>query len=194
MGEIYALAGGPFNIGSPPQLREVLFERLKLPTRGVQQGQDRTVDRRRRAHPSAPRRIRCRRRSSSTAQLSKLMSTYVDALPALVDPATGRVHTSFNQTVAATGRLSSVRSEPAEHPRCAPRRAVASAPPSSPRPGMRLISADYSQIELRILAHLAEDPGAASTAFASGEDIHARTAAEVFGDAAARPRDGGWRR
>src|SRR5262249_2696248 len=110
--------------------------------------------------------------------LSKLKSTYVDALPALVDPRSGRVHTSFNQTVAATGRLSSsdpnlqnipVRSEEGRRIRAA---FVAA-------PGRRLISAAYSQIELRLLAHLAEDP-VLIDAFARDEDIHARTASEVF--------------
>jgi DNA polymerase-1 len=178
MGEIHALAGGPFNIGSPPQLREVLFERLKLPTRGVKKGKtglSTDVDvltRLAEAHPLPAKILEYR-------QLSKLMSTYVDALPALADPATGRVHTSFNQTVAATGRLSSsdpnlqnipVRTEEGRRIRAA---FVAA-------PGHRLISADYSQIELRILAHLAEDPGLIA-AFASGEDVHARTASEVFG-------------
>src|SRR5436309_1678493 len=112
--------------------------------------------------------------------LAKLKSTYVDALPALVDPATGRLHTSFNQTVAATGRLSSsdpnlqnipIRSEEGRRIRAA---FVAA-------PGHRLVSADYSQIELRVLAHLSGDQ-ALIDAFASGEDIHARTAAEVFAD------------
>jgi len=112
--------------------------------------------------------------------LSKLKSTYVDALPALVDPTTGRVHTSFNQTVAATGRLSSsdpnlqnipIRSEEGRRIRTA---FIAA-------PGHVLVSADYSQIELRVLAHLSEDQ-ALIEAFRSGEDIHARTAAEVFAD------------
>src|SRR5204863_91337 len=112
--------------------------------------------------------------------LAKLKSTYVDTLPALVDPATGRLHTSFNQTVAATGRLSSsdpnlqnipIRSEEGRRIRAA---FVAA-------PGHRLVSADYSQIELRVLAHLSGDQ-ALIDAFASGEDIHARTAAEVFAD------------
>src|SRR5207253_1730568 len=113
-------------------------------------------------------------------------SADVAALPALVDPATGRLHTSFNQTVAATGRLSSsdpnlqnipIRTEEGRRIRAA---FIAA-------PGSRLVSADYSQIELRVLAHLAEDR-ALIDAFASGEDIHARTAAEVFGDRS--PADG----
>ena len=179
MAEIHGLAGGPFNINSPPQLREVLFERLKLSTRGVRRGKtglSTDVDvltRLGREHPLPARILEFR-------TLSKLKSTYVDALPQLVDPVTGRVHTSFNQTVAATGRLSSsdpnlqnipIRSDEGRRIRAA---FVAAA-------GQRLISADYSQIELRLLAHLAEDR-ALLEAFAAGEDIHARTAATVFGD------------
>ena len=111
--------------------------------------------------------------------LSKLKGTYIDALPALVNPATGRLHTSFNQAVAATGRLSSsdpnlqnipIRTEVGRRIRQA---FVA-------KPGHVLVSADYSQIELRILAHFSQDP-AFLDAFRSGEDIHQRTAAEVFG-------------
>ncbi|HLK11749.1 MAG TPA: DNA polymerase I [Candidatus Binatia bacterium] len=179
MSEIHALAGGEFNLGSPAQLREVLFERLKLPTRGVRRGKtglSTDVDvltRLAAAHPLPARILEWR-------QLAKLKSTYVDALPALVDPRTGRLHTSFNQTVAATGRLSSsdpnlqnipVRSEEGRRIRAA---FIAA-------PGWRLVSADYSQIELRVLAHLSGD-AALIDAFASGEDVHARTAAEVFGD------------
>ncbi len=178
MEEIHAAAGGPFNINSPPQLREVLFERLNISTRGVRRGKtglSTDVDvltRLGRDHPLPAKILEYR-------GLSKLKSTYVDALPLLVDPRTGRVHTSFNQTVAATGRLSSsdpnlqnipVRSEEGRRIRAA---FVAA-------PGHRLISADYSQIELRLLAHLADDP-VLIEAFARDEDIHARTAAEVFG-------------
>ncbi|MCW5893559.1 MAG: DNA polymerase I [bacterium] len=177
MAEIHELAGGPFNIGSPPQLREVLFERLKIPTRGIRRGKtglSTDVDvltRLAREHPLPGKILEWR-------QLSKLKSTYVDALPALVDPHSGRLHTSFNQTVAATGRLSSsdpnlqnipVRSEEGRRIR-----AAFVAPP-----GQRLISADYSQIELRLLAHLADDPGLCA-AFAAEADVHATTAAEVF--------------
>ncbi len=178
MGEIYGLAGCEFNIGSPPQLREVLFERLKLSTKGVRRsktGLSTDVDvltKLADEHPLPAKILEYR-------QLAKLKSTYVDALPALVDPATGRIHTSFNQTVAATGRLSSsepnlqnipIRTEEGRRIRAA---FVAS-------PGCRLLSADYSQIELRVLAHLADD-AALIDAFARGDDIHARTAADVFG-------------
>jgi DNA polymerase-1 len=176
--EIHALAGGPFNLGSPPQLREVLFERLKISSRGVRRGKtglSTDVDvltRLAKEHPLPAKLLEWR-------QLSKLKSTYVDALPALVDARDHRLHTSFNQTVAATGRLSSsdpnlqnipVRSDEGRRIRAA---FVAA-------PGWRLISADYSQIELRVLAHLAED-AALCDAFARDDDVHARTAADVFG-------------
>src|SRR5207247_599576 len=179
MAEIYALAGMEFNINSPPQLRTVLFERLGISPRGVRRGKtglSTDVDvltRLAEQHPLPAKILEYR-------ALAKLKSTYVDALPALVDPATGRLHTSFNQTVAATGRLSSsdpnlqnipIRSEEGRRIRAA---FVAA-------PGHRLVSADYSQIELRVLAHLSGDQ-ALIDAFASGEDIHARTAAEVFAD------------
>src|SRR3989442_1602676 len=179
MAEIYALAGMEFNINSPPQLRTVLFERLGISPRGVRRGKtglSTDVDvltRLAEQHPLPAKILEYR-------ALAKLKSTYVDTLPALVDPATGRLHTSFNQTVAATGRLSSsdpnlqnipIRSEEGRRIRAA---FVAA-------PGHRLVSADYSQIELRVLAHLSGDQ-ALIDAFASGEDIHARTAAEEFAD------------
>jgi DNA polymerase-1 len=179
LAEIYELAGGPFNVGSPPQLRTVLFERLGLSTKGVRRGKtglstDVDVLTRLAADHPLPARILDYR------QLSKLKTTYVDALSGLVDPATGRVHTCFNQTVAATGRLSSsdpnlqnipIRTEEGRRIRAA---FVAA-------PGHCLISADYSQIELRVLAHLSLD-AVLIDAFHRGEDIHARTAADVFAD------------
>jgi DNA polymerase-1 len=177
--EIYALAGGPFNVGSPPQLRTVLFEKLGLSSRGVRRGKtglstDSDVLTRLAGEHPLPAKILDYR------GLSKLLSTYVEALPALVDARTGRLHTSFNQTVAATGRLSSsdpnlqnipIRTEEGRRIRAA---FIAA-------PGNVLISADYSQVELRLLAHLAEDAGLAA-AFLADEDVHARTAADVFGD------------
>jgi DNA polymerase-1 len=177
--ECHALAGGEFNLNSPPQLRAVLFERLEISPRGVRRGKtglSTDVDvltRLAEQHPLPAKILEYR-------ALQKLKSTYVDALPELVDPATGRLHTSFNQTVAATGRLSSsdpnlqnipIRTEEGRRIRAA----------FTAAPGHRLLSADYSQIELRLLAHLSEDPHLVA-AFASGEDIHARTAAEVFAD------------
>jgi DNA polymerase-1 len=184
VGEIYALAGGEFNIGSPVQLREVLFDRLKLSTKNVKRtktGLSTDVDvltRLAAEHPLPAKILEYR-------QIQKLKSTYVDALPALMDPS-GRIHTSFNQTVAATGRLSSsdpnlqnipIRTEEGRRIRAA---FVAG-------PGCRLVSADYSQIELRVLAHLSND-AALIDAFTRGDDIHARTAADVFG--ALSPADG----
>jgi DNA polymerase-1 len=176
--EIYALAGGEFNIASPPQLREVLFNRLGLSKKGVRRGKtglSTDVDvltRLAEEHPLPAKILEYR-------ALSKLKSTYVDALPAAVNPVTGRLHASFNQTVAATGRLSSsdpnlqnipIRGDEGRRIRAA---FIADE-------GCELVVADYSQIELRVLAHLSEDPVLVN-AFQAGDDIHARTAAEVFG-------------
>ncbi len=173
---IYTLAGEEFNINSPVQLRTILFERLGLP-----------VLKRTKTGPSTDQEVLERLSLEhdlpaevlSYRSLAKLKGTYVDALPALINPTTGRIHTSFNQTVTATGRLSSsdpnlqnipVRTEVGRRIR---RAFVA-------EEGWRLLSCDYNQIELRILAHLSQDP-VLMEAFAAGEDIHARTAAEVFG-------------
>ncbi len=174
--EIYQSAGGEFNINSNPQLREVLFERLKLP-----------IIKRTATGPSTDASVLQELAEaghelpvllSEYRELSKLESTYIDALPALVNPYTGRLHTSFNQTVAATGRLSS--SEPnlqnipirRELGRDIRRGFI-------PRHGWLLLAADYSQIELRLLAHLSDDP-AFVQAFRSGGDIHRQTAALIF--------------
>lgn len=173
---IYAAAGTEFNINSPKQLSEVLFDRLKLkPLKKTKTGYstDEEVLTQLAAHHEVPQLI------ISFRQLAKLKSTYVDALSGLVNPATGRVHTSFNQTVTATGRLSSskpnlqnipVRGEAAGRIR---ETFVA-------EQGFTFISADYSQIELRIVAHMSEDPVLLDS-FGKGEDIHTRTASEVFG-------------
>jgi DNA polymerase-1 len=178
LAEIYELAGGEFNVGSPPQLREVLFERLKLSTKGVRRGKtglstDVDVLTKLAAEHALPAKI------LEWRALAKLKTTYVDALPALIDPTSGRLHTSFNQTVAATGRLSSSDPNLQNIPvRTAEGRRIRAAFIAAP--GRRLLSADYSQIELRLLAHLSGDP-ALTAAFRSGDDIHARTAADVFG-------------
>lgn len=178
MKDIYELAGGEFNILSPPQLRAVLFERLGLSSRGVRRGKtglstDVDVLTRLAASHPLPAKILDYR------ALAKLKSTYVDALPAVLNPKSGRLHTRFNQTVAATGRLSSsdpnlqnipIRGDDGKRIRSA---FVAA-------PGYLLLSADYSQIELRLLAHLSQDAGLLA-AFQANEDIHSRTAAEVFG-------------
>jgi DNA polymerase I len=177
LSEIYALAGTEFNVGSPPQLREILFDRLKISPRGVRRGKtglSTDVDvltRLAREHP-LPQKILDYR------SLAKLKSTYVDTLPALVDPRSGRIHCSFNQTVAATGRLSSSEPNLQNIPiRTEEGRRIRQA--FLPAAGNRLISADYSQIELRVLAHISADPTLIS-AFQNREDIHMRTAAEVF--------------
>jgi DNA polymerase-1 len=175
--EIHQLAGHPFNINSPKQLQAVLFDELGLkPVRKTKTGystDEDVLEALKEAHP-LPGRILAYR------TLEKLRGTYVEALPRLVNPATGRLHTSFNQAVAATGRLSSsdpnlqnipVRTEYG-------RRIRAGFIPG--KPDHVLISADYSQIELRILAHLSGD-AALREAFARGEDIHRDTAARVFG-------------
>ena len=176
--EIYAIAGGEFNISSPPQLREILFDRLGLSRKGVRRGKtglstDVDVLTRLAADHPLPAKI------LEYRALAKLKSTYVDALPAAVNPRTGRLHASFNQAVAATGRLSSsdpnLQNIPARGEEGRRIRAAFIA-----ADGCDLVVADYSQIELRVLAHLADDPVLVS-AFRSGDDIHARTASEVFG-------------
>jgi len=176
--EIHELAGGPFNISSPNQLREVLFDKLKLPTKGVKRGKTGlSVDadvlaKLAESHPIAAK--VCEHRA-----LQKLISTYVTSLIALVDADTGRLRTSMNQTVASTGRLSSSEPNLQNIPiRTAEGRRIREAFVAPP--DMVLVAGDYSQIELRVLAHLTEDP-VLLAAFRSGEDIHRRTAAEVFG-------------
>ena len=173
---IYAAAGRRFTIGSPQQLAQVLYDEMGFASgRRTKTGRStdaQALEALRGAHPIVEQLLAWR-------QLTKLKSTYVDSLPQLVDPEDGRVHTSFNQAVAATGRLSSsdpnlqnipIRTEVG-------RRIRAAFVPGDP--GWRLVSADYSQVELRVLAHLSEDPGLLA-AFAAGTDIHRRTAAEVF--------------
>jgi DNA polymerase I len=177
-GEVYELAGKSFNINSPQQLGKVLFEDLKLPA-PVKYGKGKTISTAADVledlaveYPIASKVLEYR-------QLAKLRGTYVDALPSLIDPFSGRLHTTFNQTGAATGRLSSsnpnlqnipIRTELGREIRAA----------FVPQPGWKLIIADYSQIELRLLAHMSRDPVLVE-AFRNGEDIHTRTAAEVFG-------------
>lgn len=175
--EIYALAGGRFNLNSPRQLAKVLFEDLGLPvkkkTKTGYSTDAEVLEELAAEHPVVARILDYR-------QLAKLKSTYVDALQYLVDPKDGRVHTTFNQAITATGRLSSaepnlqnipVRSEEGRRIRKA---FVAGGP------DRLLLAADYSQIELRVLAHFSNDP-AFMAAFREGDDIHRRTAAEVFG-------------
>ncbi len=175
--EIHELAGGPFKIQSTVQLRDVLFDKLGLPTRGVKRGKTglsvnaEVLSRLAELHPLPAKVIEHR-------GLSKLLSTYVTGLLPLVDPRTGRLHTTFNQTVAATGRLSSSDPNLQNIPvRTAEGRRIREA--FVPADGHVFVAADYSQIELRVLAHLTRDPVLVE-AFRSGEDIHRRTAAEVF--------------
>ena len=175
---IYELAGEEFNLSSPPQLRTVLYEKLGLsPGKRTPKGQLSTdasvLEKLRDRHPIVEAIL-------SWRELDKLHSTYLEALPRQVDPADGRVHTTFNQTGAATGRLSSANPNLQNIPARTElgRRIRRAFVPGSP--DQLLLVADYSQIELRILAHLAEDEGLRA-AFASGQDIHAATAAAVYG-------------
>ncbi len=174
--EVHDHAGRSFNVGSGPQLQEVLFEELGLPrTRRIKTGYStdaQALGNLADAHPIVPAILEWR-------EVSKLLSTYVDALPKLVDRDTGRIHTTFSQTIAATGRLSSSHPNLQNIPvRRAEGREIRKAFVAGEGYGVLLV-ADYSQIELRILAHLSGDDGLLS-AFASREDIHATTAAKVF--------------
>ena len=173
--EIYALAGEEFAIASPKQLSHILFEKLKLP-----------ILRRTKTGPSTDADVLTELALGHALpgkilehrSLAKLKGTYADTLPGLVNPATGRIHTTFNQLVAATGRLSSqdpnlmnipIRTELGRRIRAA----------FIPAAGWKFVAADYSQIELRILAHMSAEP-AIIESFRRGEDIHTRTASEVF--------------
>lgn len=176
--EIHALAGRTFNIASPQQLGRVLFEDLKLPA-PVKYGKGKVISTAADVLDDLAPDYEIVRKVLEYRGLCKLKGTYVDALPALIDPRDGRLHTSFNQTGAATGRLSSsnpnlqnipIRTELGREIRAA----------FVPRPGWKLVVADYSQIELRLLAHMSRDP-VLLDAFRRGEDIHTRTAAEVMG-------------
>jgi DNA polymerase-1 len=175
--EIHQLAGGPFNIGSPKQLAEVLFTKLGLPiirrTSTKAPSTDADVLEELAALHAVPAKI------VEYRMLTKLKGTYIEALPALINRRTGRLHTTFNQAVAATGRLSSSDPNLQNIPiRTEVGRRIREAFVADP--GYQIVSADYSQIELRILAHFSEDPDFLD-AFRSGHDIHRRTAAQVFG-------------
>lgn len=177
-GEIYELAGKTFNINSPQQLGKVLFEDLNLPA-PVKMGKGKVISTAADVLENLAEQFPIARKILNFRQTAKLKGTYVDALPALIDPATGRLHTTFNQAGAATGRLSSSDPNLQNIPiRTAVGREIRAA--FVPRPGWRLVVADYSQIELRLLAHFSHDPVLVE-AFRNGEDIHTRTAAEVFG-------------
>jgi DNA polymerase I len=176
--EIYELAGKTFNINSPQQLGKVLFEDLNLPA-PVKTGKGKVISTAADVLENLAEEFPIARKALEFRQVAKLKGTYVDALPALIDPRTGRVHTTFNQTGAATGRLSSFDPNLQNIPiRTAVGREIRAA--FAARPGWKLVVADYSQIELRLLAHMSRDP-VLTDAFRHGEDIHTRTAAEVFG-------------
>jgi DNA polymerase-1 len=176
--EIYELAGKSFNINSPQQLGKVLFEDMKLPS-PVKYGKGKVISTAADVLEELAVEHAIARKALEFRQLAKLKGTYADALPALIDPATGRVHTTFNQTGAATGRLSSFNPNLQNIPiRTELGREIRAA--FVPREGWKLIIADYSQIELRLLAHMSRDVVLVE-AFRNGEDIHTRTAAEVFG-------------
>jgi len=177
---IHELAGQEFNVNSPKQLGEVLFEKLQLPS-SRKTGKTRSASTAVEVLEDLAESHELPRLILDWRGLQKLKGTYVDALPSLVNPETGRVHTSFNQAVAATGRLSSSDPNLQNIPiRTGLGREIRAA--FIAEPGHVLISADYSQIELRVLAHLAGDETLIE-AFKSGEDIHDRTALKVFGPA-----------
>ena len=177
-GQAHEAAGQPFNLGSPKQLQQILFEKLELPIiRKTPKGQPSTAEdvlRELADNYELPKLILEHR------SISKLKSTYTDKLPAQINPHTGRVHTSYHQAVAATGRLSSsnpnLQNIPIRTPQGRKIRKAFIAPP-----GNLVLAADYSQIELRIMAHLSADEGLLK-AFHDGVDIHRATAGEVFGE------------
>jgi len=177
--QAYALAGGPFNLGSPKQLAEILFDRMQLKVvkktpSGAPSTDEEVLEKLAEDHPLA-------RTLLDHRSVSKLKSTYTDKLPRMIHPRTGRVHTNYAQAVAVTGRLSSndpnLQNIPVRTTEGRRIREAFIAPA-----GSKIVSADYSQIELRIMAHLSGDKGLVE-AFSRGEDIHRHTAAEVFGAA-----------
>ncbi len=176
-GEAHALAGQPFNLNSPKQLAEILFARQALPVvkktpSGAPSTDEEVLEKLAEDYP-LPKKILDYR------SLAKLKNTYTDKLPQMVERSTGRVHTSFSQAVAVTGRLASsepnLQNIPIRTPEGRRIRSAFIAPP-----GHRIASADYSQVELRIMAHLSNDARLLD-AFAKGEDVHRATAAEIFG-------------
>ena len=175
--EVHALAGQPFNLGSPKQIGEILFGKLGMPARrktasGAPSTDEDVLQELAADYPVAARLLEHR-------GLSKLKGTYTDKLPLMVNPRTGRVHTNYAQAVAVTGRLSSndpnLQNIPIRTPEGRRVREAFIAPP-----GHRILSADYSQIELRIMAHISADAGLLH-AFGAGLDVHRATASEVFG-------------
>ena len=175
--QAHELAGQPFNVNSPKQLAEILFDKLGLPVKkktpsGTPSTDEEVLSELALDYPLPKLLLESR-------QLAKLKGTYTDKLPKMVNAQTGRVHTSYAQAVAVTGRLASsdpnLQNIPVRTAEGRRIRAAFIAPP-----GARIVSADYSQIELRIMAHLSEDAGL-TEAFAHGEDVHRATAAEIFG-------------
>ena len=175
--QAHELAGQPFNLNSPKQIGEIFFDKLKLPVvkktaSGAPSTDEEVLQKLAEDYPLPKLLLEYR-------GMAKLKSTYTDKLPKMVNPATGRVHTTYGQAIAVTGRLSSNDPNLQNIPvRTAEGRRIREAFVAPP--GRVIVSADYSQIELRIMAHLSEDPGMLR-AFASGEDIHRATAAEIFG-------------
>ena len=174
---VHELAGGPFNLASPKQLQEILYDRLGLPVLGkTPKGQPSTAEG---VLQELAEEYELPKAILEYRALAKLKSTYTDKLPAEINPRTGRIHTSYHQAVAATGRLSSsdpnLQNIPIRTPEGRRIRQAFVAPA-----GYKLLAADYSQIELRIMAHLSADAGLLE-AFAADIDIHRATAAEVFG-------------
>lgn len=178
--EVYILSGCEFNLNSPKQVGEVLFEKLQIPPlRKTPSKSGYSTDAK--VLETLAEEYEVVRKLMDYRQLFKLRSTYIDNLPELINPKTGRIHTSFNQTVAATGRLSSSNPNLQNIPiRSDVGRLIRQAFVPAHQPGWSLLSADYSQIELRLLAHFSEDPHLLA-AFNQGEDVHAATAALVFG-------------
>lgn len=175
--ELHALAGRSFNVDSPSQLAEILFEELKLPvikkTKTGKSTDASVLEELAPLHPLPAKVVEYR-------QIAKLKSTYLDALPDLVHPATGRVHSSFKQDVAATGRLSSTEPNLQNIPVRTETGRLIRAAFLAGEPGWQLLTADYSQIELRVLAHFSGDE-TLRTAFARNEDIHTLVASQVYG-------------
>jgi len=176
--EIYESAGHEFNISSPKQLGDVLFNKLNLP-KPVKYGKGKTISTAVDVLEGLAEDHAVPRMVLEYRQLTKLKSTYVDALPALLNPATGRLHTTFGQTGTATGRLSSANPNLQNIPiRTELGREIRAA--FTAEPGYVLLAADYSQIELRLLAHFSQDPLLVE-AYRRGDDIHTLTASQVFG-------------
>jgi DNA polymerase-1 len=174
--KIYNLVDQEFNVSSPKQLGQILFEKLKLPTykktkTGFSTDND-VLEKLKNTHPVIIEILEYR-------ELTKLKSTYIDALPMMADPKTNRVHTHLNQALTTTGRLSSTQPNLQNIPIRSPRGALIRKAFIAP-PGKVILSLDYSQIELRILAHITDDPGLC-TAFINNQDIHASTASEIYG-------------